>query len=329
MPTPLPSTPICRALATILLSVGILACGDPGLADPDSLRFAQRGSVQIALISPLALGEGTLEQTLEWRSEGPWTLTEKVTYGIRIGDVNQRKSSVMPEVAAGQYAQWITQVNDNPGLSLFVSGLSSDLKPECLFPASTLTLTLNDESTRTSRSWIRCVQGFLSTLTPVGSGPDPGAPRVANVATLARDFTLGQDFISAFGGTLPFGTLAHGDVLQTGPDQPEVISSAAGLSQWWSRLNLPSQSLPSVDFEQETVILAAVGQRLEAGDSVDVRRILPVAEGTIVELVLQVPGDFCSPAERRHFPYHVVVVPKLRAPIRFSQPVSIERIPCG
>jgi len=86
---------------------------------------------------------------------------------------------------------------------------------------------------------------------------------------------------------------------------------------------------PEVDWTREMVIVAAVGERTEAGDSVEVRRILQTGEGTQVEIVERVPGDFCSPASRRHFPVHVVVAPRtLLDVLRFSD-VATERVPCG
>jgi len=76
------------------------------------------------------------------------------------------------------------------------------------------------------------------------------------------------------------------------------------------------------------VILAAVGRRLEAGDSVKVRRVLPIDQGTRIEIVERVPGDFCSPAAREGYPFHLVVAPRAQAPIQFADPI-VERVPCG
>ena len=85
---------------------------------------------------------------------------------------------------------------------------------------------------------------------------------------------------------------------------------------------------PEVDFESEMVIVAAVGQRHEAGDSVEVRRILPVLNGTLTHLFERVPGDFCSPVARTHYPFHIVVSPRTPSPIRFAD-VGVEFVPCG
>jgi hypothetical protein len=75
-------------------------------------------------------------------------------------------------------------------------------------------------------------------------------------------------------------------------------------------------------------IVAAVGLRTEAGDSVEVRRILRTGERTQVTLYERVPGDFCSPAARDHYPVHIVVFPRTVLPIVFSE-IEEERVPCG
>ena len=85
---------------------------------------------------------------------------------------------------------------------------------------------------------------------------------------------------------------------------------------------------PEVNWSEEMVVVAAFGVRYEAGDSIEVRRVLQTGEGSQVSLFERTPGDFCSPASRSHHPFHIVVAPRTREPIRFSE-VVMERIPCG
>jgi hypothetical protein len=85
-----------------------------------------------------------------------------------------------------------------------------------------------------------------------------------------------------------------------------------------------------VDFAEETVIVAARGERREAGDSLEVRAVRPSgAQGTVVTLVERIPGDFCSPAELTHVPFHIVVTPRAPAPVSFQTPVLVELVNCG
>lgn len=323
------SSPSRSLVAVAALAMTSWGCAGDGPTGPGSLRFAQRGSVEFAMEAPLALGTGTLEQAITWDSEGRWSLRERVLYRGLVGDAQVTRSDAPNTTLAGAYAQWITQVNDNPGLSLFIDGLDPDLEPDCPFPQSRLTLTLRDESENRSVTWIRCASGFLGTLTPTGAGPDPAAARVASAGILARDFLLGDTFRSAYVGTLPFGTLDEGEESGVALTTPMVIQDDDRWEEYWGRHRPGGGPPPPVDFATETVVVAAVGERFEAGDSVEVRRVLPVQLGTIVELVERVPGDFCSPAESRHTPFHIVVTPRLPVPVGFARPVPVERVPCG
>jgi hypothetical protein len=83
-----------------------------------------------------------------------------------------------------------------------------------------------------------------------------------------------------------------------------------------------------VDFTKDMVVVGIVGTRKEAGDSVEVRRILQVDKGTVIEVFERLPGEFCSPAGRIHVPYHVVVAPRTPIPHRFAD-IKKEPVPCG
>jgi hypothetical protein len=110
-------------------------------------------------------------------------------------------------------------------------------------------------------------------------------------------------------------------------EAPAVILSRTDWQSFW-RSHSSAQEPPAVDFAAEMVIVGVVGPREEAGDSVEVRRILQVDLGTLTELYERVPGDFCSPAARTHVPYHIVVAPRTPLPIRFAD-VRVELVPCG
>ena len=83
-----------------------------------------------------------------------------------------------------------------------------------------------------------------------------------------------------------------------------------------------------VDFAEDMVVVGAVGVREEAGDSVEIRRVLTVQDGSVVTLFERAPGDFCSPAARSHIPFHIVRTPRIPFPVVFTE-VEVERVPCG
>ena len=314
--------------SALALALVATACDSGGPIDPGSLRFGQIGTMQLTVVAPLALGAGETEQILTWRSDGRWELREEVRYRELVGDVASRRLEGPSQSLATAYAQWITDVNDNPGLSLFVDGLDPSLDPTCSVTRSRVTIRIDDDPSGQSESWTRCVPGFMQDL-GFQAGPDPAAPRVANLARLARDYTLGEGFPAAHAATQPFGTLDKGEDTPTALEEPIIIQDEFTFDEFWA-IHRPGTVAPPVDFETETVIVAARGERREAGDSIEVRGVRPGgAQGTVITLVERVPGDFCSPAEQTHVPFHIVVTPLAPDPISFQRPVTVERVDCG
>lgn len=304
------------------------ACSDSP-TPPGTLRFGQIGEVRVQIAVPLgATGQGELQQTLTWNSAGPWQITESISYNGLVGDVSTVASTTNPEVLSGIYAQWITQVHEVQSLRLFIDALDPTLEPECREPRSRVTLLIRDATRNEEIRWIRCANGSLSTMTPVGAGPDVSAGRVLAAAQLVREYTLGDGFLSVYHGSVPFGTLGRGDDSPAPLAGPRVLREQGEWVTFWTKHTGSVGIPPTVDFEKEMVLISAVGTRQEAGDSVEIRRVLPVDQATYVEHVLRVPGDFCSPAAHRHVPYHIVMVPRVPDPVIF-QDAKVERVPCG
>lgn len=304
----------------------VVGCDDTSPTTPGTSRFGQAGVVEMTLSASLTQGSGRLEQGLVWSSTGDWTLREEIFYRGVSGDATVRELEGDRNVSAGVYAQWIAQVNEVPGLDLFDEVVDPTLEPDCPLGRSRVTLRITDDTRDESIAWTRCAPGSLATLTPTGSGPDPAAARVISATALLRDFTVGRGFESVYRGSLPFATLARGEDAPLVFAEPAVFRTEEDYNAYWSTLT--SEPAPPVDFETETVFLAAVGIRNEAGDSVEVRRVVPVETGTLVEIVERIPGNFCSPATRRQAPYHLVVAPGVSNPVAFTE-LRVERVPCG
>lgn len=314
----------------ILLAMG--GCDGDSVTLPDP-RFGQVGQIQVQFQSPVAGGVGMLEETLVWRSDGPWVLAERISYDQEQGGEAVRRPVLNPGDLTPEYRSLIQQVNESPGLRLFAGDVPQSLEPECDDTQSRVILTIRDDFRGEQARWSRCADGGFFAATPGGAGPDAGASRVVTTAQLARFFTLGDQAVSSYLGTIPFRTLARGADSPARPIGPRSFRSGDGSppgdwEEFWASHAGANEPQPAVDWDQEMVILGAVGRQLEAGDSVQVRRILPIDEGTRVELMRRVPGDFCSPAAQEGYPYHLVVAPRTAAPIQFADPL-VERIPCG
>ncbi|MGD2120547.1 MAG: hypothetical protein PVJ76_02325 [Gemmatimonadota bacterium] len=320
--------------------MGLLqGCGDDnGIPPLDTVRFGQVGEVEVGIVAPLVseADAGELQQILTWGSSGAWVLREIISYRGLEGDETVSKNEGDPVAYASAYASFIARVNQNDsGVELF--SVSPEPPQPCAPTRTRVTVTIWDELREQERTWVRCAARSLGTLRTSEAGPDLDALRVIQAAILVRDFTQGPDFVSAYVGSVPFGTLDRGEDSGAGWNEPDVFFSVpagnpnppTGWLKFWADHNgTAPKDIPAVNWAEEMVVVAAVGRRTEAGDSVEVRRILQVANRTEVFLYERVPGDFCSPAARDHFPIHIVVAPRTLQPTDFADLVQ-ERVPCG
>jgi len=176
--------------------------------------------------------------------------------------------------------------------------------------------------------------GPLGDLTPVGAGPDKDAPRVIAAAILARELALGDGWRSDFAASLPFGTLDRGEDSGIEDLHSRVFLTEEGGSEppedwaeFWAD-HSGGTPAPEVNWAEDMVVVVGDGRRQEAGDSIEIRRVLEVTNGGLVEQVERAPGDFCSPASRTHTPFHIAFAPRVPVPVIFSDLV-VERVPCG
>jgi hypothetical protein len=325
-------------LCALLLALVFTGCGSEGGTPPiDTLRFGQRGEVVVGVVAPKAFGEGEgeLQQILTWGSTGAWVVREVISYRGLTGDETVEKSEGNPIAYASGYDSFITQVNDVDGVEIFSIPQMEDLV--CETGDTRVTVSIWDEIRGEEMRWARCAEGTLATLQTSEAGPDLDASRVIQAALLVRDFTHPGGFLSEYVGSVPFGTLDRSEDSGSKQDEPRVFYSVPEgnpnpptnwIKFWLDHNRTASFNIPPVDWKREIAIVAAVGLRKEAGDSVEVRRVLQTGEGTQILIFERVPGDFCSPAARDHYPIHIIVAPRTRLPFEFSE-IEVERVNCG
>ena len=116
-PSARPNSGLLRSRRAICLLMAVAAgtsCADDG-TQPDDLRFGQIGRVLIEVSAPLGTGVGELQQTLSWRSDGPWESAERISYRGSLGDETVARSSDDPGRLARSYARWLER--DHPSAS--------------------------------------------------------------------------------------------------------------------------------------------------------------------------------------------------------------------
>jgi len=333
-------------LALLLLPT---ACGDDPL-DPADYLFGQIGEVQVEVRSPLGfpvglpgVTQGALYETLRWQSNGGWTLAERVTYDGVVGSETVRRSRLNPGELTQEYASLIRQLTESSPIQL-LGAVPEDLSPNCgAAPftqlATQVTVSIHDDLRGEVAQWTRCSRGILLAPNPAdGIAPNVAAPgvqaaRVIAAAQLVRSSTLGDASASTHAGTIPFATLDQGENSPGLPEGSRVFRSTqsgppAAFAEFWLEHAGAGTPLPDVNWPQEMVVLAAVGVRAEAGDVVQVRRVVNAGAALRIEIVERIPGDFCSPAARTIHPFHLVVLPTSPLPPEFAAP-QVERVPCG
>ena len=320
-----------RILPLMLLPGLLSACGDETTVLP-SPRFAQIGELRADVEVPLAAGEGRLEGTLVWQSDGRWVLVERMYYRDQLGEEVVRRSRRNPGELSGEYTSLITQLNETPGLRL-TGEVEQGGPATCAPNQARVTFTMVDAFRGQVARWTRCARGNLFSVTPGSGGSDLSTPRVVTAVQLTRSFTIGDAERSIFEGSLPFATVDRGADSPAREVRSRAFLSSDGSppSAWvdfWNRHAEPGASSPTVDWTREMVLLATPGRRMEAGHAVGIRRILPVGVATQVQAVESVPGDFCAPAALERYPYHLVVAPRGPAPVDFAD-ILPQRIPCG
>ena len=323
------------ACALLWAAAGGLALGgcDDGNG-PGDLPYGRTGEARIQVHTPLGK-QGALEQTVLWRSNGTWRLTEQILYKGVLGDETVRQSTEDPVTLASRYGSWITLVNARGGAVQLVDQLPPELVPSCDANQSIISVEITDARRGGSTKWSRCGDGSLATLSADAASLDVGAGRVIEAAKLVRNATLLLDrqFVDkgyTYTGSLPFKTIERGEQAKAPLLVPRVIEDGATWAGFWAQF-MTSPTAPSVDFSTELVLVGAVGTRQEAGDSVEIRRVLPVAFGTQISLWERRPGNFCTPAPRVHAPFHIVVAPiaVTPRPIFFELQQLPDFVPCG
>ena len=326
--------------ASLTIIYGMLTGCDPMGPGPGESWFGSDGQVRVTVEVPLQGGIGWMQQVLTWNSDGAWKLYEEIGYDSVAGDDNQVRNPGLPYLYAASYESLLQLVFDNQGTRLWEP---PDRVDDCGI-RSRVSILIRDNPNNTEKEWARCAANAnaLGNLSTVGFEPDDGAARVIQIALRARDFTVGEDYSEyAYTGSLPFATIERGT--QPGRELADTVivfrssddagehEAPEGWERFWEDHTGGARALPEIDWAREMVILAAIGKRETLGFSVEVRRVLQIGDadrvtGTKIEKVELIPGDYCAPARRIEWPYHIVRTP--RGHPQPSASPATERIPC-
>lgn len=116
---------------------------------------------------------------------------------------------------------------------------------------------------------------------------------------------------------------AYFPVHYSGLDAPArlVVESQAEWALVWQRIwgsHDPVPALPSIDFDRETVLVAAMGTRPTGGYAIRVDAAAAQGERVAVRVVETSPGSRCALTQAFTAPIDIVKLPRTPQPIAFQ-----------
>jgi hypothetical protein len=109
----------------------------------------------------------------------------------------------------------------------------------------------------------------------------------------------------------------------------EVIRDSSSFTKLWRSHSdgfSPAPEQPVVDFDQNMVIAAFLGERNSGGHSIEITGVAELADSIAVNVKGTLPGAGCMLTMAVTQPYHVVTIPKSSKPAAFV--TTVERANC-
>jgi hypothetical protein len=99
-----------------------------------------------------------------------------------------------------------------------------------------------------------------------------------------------------------------------------VVTNAAQWTEVWrkhSARKIPTEKAPEVDFEKETVIFVALGQKATGGHSAEISEVKSIDSKTEVLVKARAPRPGGIQLQAISAPFHAVAVPKISGEVEF------------
>ncbi|HEX6939025.1 MAG TPA: protease complex subunit PrcB family protein [Longimicrobiales bacterium] len=106
----------------------------------------------------------------------------------------------------------------------------------------------------------------------------------------------------------------------------DVITTRAEWQAFWNELmatRTPRPALPAVDFDRETVLVAAMGRQPTGGYAIEIEQVYRAPDEVVAVVAETRPGEGCMTAQAITAPVFVARIERAGLPIRF---VETERV---
>ena len=107
-----------------------------------------------------------------------------------------------------------------------------------------------------------------------------------------------------------------------------VIDDEGSWSAFWV-LHSPGTAVPSIDFRQDSVVLAFTGERQSTGFTIEIDRVARIAGELVVDATIRSPGSECVTGDAITRPFDIVTIPALTDDLSVRLDVRDEIDPCG
>lgn len=100
-----------------------------------------------------------------------------------------------------------------------------------------------------------------------------------------------------------------------------VVTNSTQWADLWkkhSARKVPAAPAPEIDFDKESVLFVALGQKRSGGYAVEIADLKKVAEKTEVLVKTRAPRPGGMQIQALTAPFHIVAVPKISGPVKFK-----------
>ena len=109
----------------------------------------------------------------------------------------------------------------------------------------------------------------------------------------------------------------------SGYQQPAhlIVTNETQWAEVWKKHSAqekPAKPLPKVDFDKETVLFVALGQKTTGGYSVEISRVDEIVGKTAAFVKTLAPKPGGIQLQSLTAPFHIVAVPKVKGPLAFT-----------
>jgi hypothetical protein len=116
-------------------------------------------------------------------------------------------------------------------------------------------------------------------------------------------------------------TIAQGNFSGVQMPTQIVVTNATQWQELWAKHSAqrtPAEKAPEINFDQETVLFAALGRRNSGGYKIEISDVKRAGDTTEVIVNIHAPKPGGIRLQALTAPFHIVGIPKVNGPVKFK-----------